>query len=716
VTENSSACRRVACFGEFELDVRSGELRPQDGAPVRLSEQPFRILLALIEHPNDVVLREELRRMLWPDNTVVEFEHSINAAVNRLRQVLGDSAHRPRFIETLARRGYRWMLPVVWLDRPALSDWPATSKTESADAQRRDRFVPAAALGVLTLLAGVLAFLLPWSRHPAGLPLARVEVAKLTDSGRVENIAIARDGRYVAYAQREVDGVGVWLRRLVDGRETLLVPPSESAAYRGLTFAPDGDAIYAVRQHSADASVRDLYAVPIDGALARQLVQGIDSPVDFSPDNRRIVYTRGIPAANAIEVRIADPDGSADDLLATLPDTNPDYQPGATWSPDGQMITVPVMHFRVPPRYALLTVDTGSGTVAELLPNAGPIGRALWLPGGKDLVLVLDDREQRGQLWTISYPRMESRRLSADLADYGLHADLTANGRTLVGTSAESNANVWAVSAEQAWNGRQLTDLRLPLRDVIEGPDRAVLARSAGRVWRFSDDGLRRGAFTRLDDADTIARCGPFVLVESVRNHGTEFLRFDADGANRVSLAAGDLYHPVCAPDGRYVYYMDLSPTKKIWRVSVDGGEPQRLGPVLGDAIASRISVSADGTTFAYAYSEFGPTPGTRFAIFPADGGAPMRLIDLPGAAVYGAAGSPLLAPDGRSVEYIVTDRGVSNVWEQPFDGGARHELTRFTSGEIFDFNWTRDGNTLLLTRGEVSSDAVLISGLRPAS
>ena len=101
-------------FEGFELNVRSAELRNPTGKTARLSEQPLRILIALLEHPGELVLREDLRKRLWPNDTVVEFEHSINAAVNRLRQVLGDSAVKPKFIETLARRGYRWKIPVQW--------------------------------------------------------------------------------------------------------------------------------------------------------------------------------------------------------------------------------------------------------------------------------------------------------------------------------------------------------------------------------------------------------------------------------------------------------------------------------------------------------------------------------------------------------------------------------------------------------------------------
>ncbi|HEY6387405.1 MAG TPA: protein kinase [Candidatus Acidoferrum sp.] len=107
-------------FEGFEFDLRSGELRQNTGKIVRLPEQPFQILVMLLEHPSEVVARDEIRQRLWPNDTIVEFEHSISAAMNRLRQALGDSADSPHYIETLARRGYRWMVAVEWVeDTPA---------------------------------------------------------------------------------------------------------------------------------------------------------------------------------------------------------------------------------------------------------------------------------------------------------------------------------------------------------------------------------------------------------------------------------------------------------------------------------------------------------------------------------------------------------------------------------------------------------------------
>ena len=126
---------RVARCEGFQLDLRAGELCRDGGEPVPLAEQPFRILTMLLERHGDFVTREEIREALWPNGTIVEFEHSISAAINRLRQVLGDSADKPRYIETLARRGYRWKLPVEWVaEKPRRGAKP--TKVEPAAATR----------------------------------------------------------------------------------------------------------------------------------------------------------------------------------------------------------------------------------------------------------------------------------------------------------------------------------------------------------------------------------------------------------------------------------------------------------------------------------------------------------------------------------------------------------------------------------------------------
>jgi DNA-binding winged helix-turn-helix (wHTH) protein/tetratricopeptide (TPR) repeat protein len=122
----SSGYPRVVCFGDFEVDLRSAELR-KPGSTMRLQDKPLQILTLLLERPGEVVTREEIQNRLWPNGIVVDFEHSINAAVNRLREALGDDAEEPRFIETLPRHGYRFIAPVAGAARSAQAVAPVSS-------------------------------------------------------------------------------------------------------------------------------------------------------------------------------------------------------------------------------------------------------------------------------------------------------------------------------------------------------------------------------------------------------------------------------------------------------------------------------------------------------------------------------------------------------------------------------------------------------------
>ena len=122
---------QVLCFGPFRLDLKAGELL-KNGHKTRLKEQSFRVLTMLLENPGGVVTREEIRKKLWPNDTVVEFDHSINAAIQKLRQALGDSADSPKYIETIGRRGYRWLVSVQWAD--ANQDLPPVAAIAAADS------------------------------------------------------------------------------------------------------------------------------------------------------------------------------------------------------------------------------------------------------------------------------------------------------------------------------------------------------------------------------------------------------------------------------------------------------------------------------------------------------------------------------------------------------------------------------------------------------
>ena len=210
-------------FGIFEVDLRSGTLR-RNGVKVRLPEQSFQVLAKLLERPGAVVSREEIRQQLWPDNTFVDFDNSINAAVNRLREALGDSAANPRFIDTLPRRGYSFIAPVHRSGgEPAAASRaePPTGELRTGTVLRnatrvRTRAIALAAAATLGL-AGVAAILWQSASIPVGPAPAAATHTQVTFSGNVRDVALSPDGRTFAYVTDERDHQRLMVQDLAGG-------------------------------------------------------------------------------------------------------------------------------------------------------------------------------------------------------------------------------------------------------------------------------------------------------------------------------------------------------------------------------------------------------------------------------------------------------------------------------------------------------------------
>ena len=202
----SPALRRAAVparyrFGLYEADPRTGELL-REGRKIKLQEQPFQVLLALLERPNEIVTREELRLRLWPSDTFVDFDHGLNTAINKLRDALRDSASNPRFIETLARRGYRFLAPVEAVE-PASSAEPLPAVLQ-VPADVRDPALPRAHRGTVRALFA-LSQILYLSMYIAAL-------AHLHQVDAISERLFAISGTWVVVAVIVTCAVGIPLR------------------------------------------------------------------------------------------------------------------------------------------------------------------------------------------------------------------------------------------------------------------------------------------------------------------------------------------------------------------------------------------------------------------------------------------------------------------------------------------------------------------------
>src|SRR5256884_345753 len=168
-------------FGVFEVDLRAGELR-KHGLQIRLQEQPFQVLAILLEHGREVVTREELQKKLWSADTFVDFDQGLNKAINKIREALSDSAETPRFVETVARRGYRFLAEVTVVDAAAQKGREPANKAafrtrdrdrtpSSGEQAARRRLIPSLARRISgSLLVLLLVILLAWTFHSRNRP------------------------------------------------------------------------------------------------------------------------------------------------------------------------------------------------------------------------------------------------------------------------------------------------------------------------------------------------------------------------------------------------------------------------------------------------------------------------------------------------------------------------------------------------------------------
>ena len=398
------------------------------------------------------------------------------------------------------------------------------------------------------------------------------------------------------------------------------------------------------------------------------------------------------------------------------------------WSPDGKTLAFTTSESTKSVRSVLWAVSVRDGSMREIYSAPNQIGRPRWLPDGSGLLASIGSFEQslRGQLWFISFSKGQARRLTNDLMDYQPWSpDLTHDGRTLVDTVRTRVSDLWIAQAGDSTKAQQVTRNDHAVERFSWTADgRIVFVSGDGNLSVLDPDGSARTLLTSNDHAiwdPSVCGDGRYIVYSAYREQKVGIWRMDADGSNPIRIADETVAtSPKCSADGKWVIYL-RSASLTPMRVTITGEKPpETIAQGRAVWIGTVLAFSPDGKRIAYV-----ATPESQNSIPPSvfvpsaskpnllnvvalDNGTTLNQFDWPA-----SAGDPRWAPGGEAIDYELTTNGVSNIWQQNLAGGTPKQITNFESGKIFDFEWSRDGRQLALTRGSESSDVVLISNFR---
>lgn len=722
-------------FDNFLLDSQQ-RLLFRDGEPLELTPKVFDVLLELVQNGGRVVEKKELMEKIWPDSFVEE--SNLTQQVSTLRKKLGqDSAQR--YILTVPGRGYRFVAPLKSWDDDAVVTVQERVRSririgDTVESSDQDQIIPSAHLvlpsapekdhsrmrwaimiGVAIIFVGALAFLLiKIFRRPTIAPFTNVRLSRFTTDGKVGCAAISPNGRQVAYAETEGAQQTLWIRQVATSNTGVVVIGPSNLHYIGLTFSPDSDYIYYIAAPLNSPST--LYRVPSLGGKPKALVEDVDSAPTFSPDGKQMAYSRGYPDAKESVLMLAAVDGSGEKRLSTLKSPHFTFAlgPAPSWSPDGKIIACAVAIADEQGQYQeIYQVDTQSGETKPVTNRKWRrVYRMSWLRDGSGLMTSATDSDTTlSQVWEVSYPSGQPRKITNDLNEYtGL--TLTSDSQTAAIVQSDRQSNIWTSTAVDGHNATQVTSNNYDgLSGLTWTPDGRLLYSSARNamndIWITDAQGKQKVQLTENaanNTSPTISPDGQTIVFVSTRDGKQHLWRMDADGGHAQRLTDGEQdLSPVFTPDGQWIVYRSyVTGNPNIFKIPVNGGDPTRLTEV----ISGVPTISPDGNTIGCIERPVAIAK-VKIALVPLDG-SPARLIepkDPPRQLIF------LWSRDGQSLVYIKNQEPISNLWLLPLNGGEPKQLTNFDSNLIFNFAISADGR-LAVARGHDSSDVVLISSV----
>ena len=571
-------------------------------------------------------------------DTFVE-EGVLTQNIYTLRQSLGKDNDGNQFIENIARRGYRFAVPVNKIPLNIEENAPVEDQTIGSGKNlvsanflsnpvenKYDSFISASkskefppdseivnSVNVSGLInenarqkntiryglgAGLLALILTLAgfgiyqylnlskekSEAEVAPIEQVRFQRLTDTGDVVFPTISPDGKILAYVRHAENEESVWIKQIDSDSSVQILPPSRKG-YSSLNFSPDDNYLF----FREDKNGGSIYQTSILGGAVKKVVNNVWSDFSFSPDGKQIAFARRDMKRKLYLLILANSDGSGERELTSR--KLPELYTGATgWSPDGSKLIASVM---LPNERTikLFLIDAASGQETEWNNyNWRAISHILWMPDGKNLIISARNlNEPTSQIWMLSFPKGEIRRLTNDLEGY-FRISLSADGRKLIARQQKIIIHLWMIDGFNAANARQIT--------------------SGNRNF----DGYSGIAFAPDNK----------IIFSSPTDSVTNLYSINADGTGKIQLtenAGRDNTYPSVSPDGRYIVFSsNRTGNTEIWRMNIDGSDQKQL--------------------------TFSENPKQQ-------------------------SQSPFISPDGSEVFFIKTGNDLPSIWKVSIEGGT---------------------------------------------
>lgn len=728
---------RLIRFGTFELDLQSGELR-KSGVKLRLTGLPFQVLAILLERPGAVVTREELQKRLWPD-TFVDVDHSLNTSVNKIREVLGDSAESPRFVETLPRRGYRFIAPVEGAE-PAPPPAPP-----------RGRFLRVSILiGTCVLLLGT-GFLIYRLRKVSEPPRQRTLTRVTFDDGLQIGATWSPDGRFLAFSSDRGGKFDIWVQQ-VSGGDPIQVTKGPGQNWQP-DWSPDGKFI-AYRSEDEEGG---LYIVPaLGGAGLERKIASFGYYPQWSPDGTRILFQELALEAVGSRFYLVGLDGTAPhEVMAEL--TTRMATVSAAWHPDGKRVSVLVWDIRPSPVPNFWTTPVGGGAAvrSEISPELLKAGEAAagegiaawgdsdfkfsWSPSGTAIYFVRTFRGARN-VWRMNVDPQTLQGTGVERLTTGTGFDtqlsLSPKGDRLAFTGESQQVRTWmfpfdATRGHVKGPGEVVTSTGIEAWGASLSRDSKKLAFAGKRAsrWELWEKSVVDGRETPIFTDDSYLRGDP---------------QWSPDGAtliyDRMKSSTGEYEvmtwsreshteEPLTASSHNYTFVTDWSPDGKwllttqenkatgkaeIWKLPVVSArtkkEAQKIISDPGyDLFQGRLSFDGRWVLFEAVGIQHAHQESTIYVM--ATGGGPwIRITD-------GKQwdDKPRWSPDSKVIHYLSKRKGFFNVWGVHFDSekgkplGDPFQITTFDNPKlmvpvgIMDVDLSLTQDRLAVTVAEVS-------------